>query len=267
MVCPTCGLDNDPRSLHCARCNATLAAAPTYPAPPATPGYPTPPPGIPRRNNLPLIIGAAVLVLLTAIGALVYTRTSGEPAGPPAQTQAAPAPTATTVTTEPEPTATTATATAATATATAGDPREQAAAIDAVLSQSVKSRRKLNEAIQRISDCDDLGAAVTDITAVGAERQSQMDTVRNADLSALPTGETLRSGLISALQHAWEADQGFLRWAEPTLTGGCGAANDAGYDRGRAASTDAGAAKRAFLTDWNPVARANGLSTRSADDI
>lgn len=285
MVCPTCGLDNDPQSSLCARCNTALLQAPGYsapppgyPPPPAAPGYPPPsapgyppppaPPGAPRRrDNLPLIIGAAVLILLTAVGGVVYTRTSGDRAEPPAQTQAAPDPVATTATTDPVPPPTVATTDPTATTATPGDPREQAAALDAVLSESVKSRRKLNVAIQRVDDCDDLGGAVADIRDVGAERQSQMDTVRNADLSALPGGETLRSGLISALQHAWEADQGFLQWAEPTLTGGCGAANDAGYDRGRAASTSAGTAKRAFLADWNPVARANGLSPRSADDI
>jgi hypothetical protein len=366
MVCPTCGLDNDPQSSLCARCNTALTpapaplaapsasppasgfpppghaapghAAPGHPAPgnpassgdpasssdptvpgyqpppasdptvpghlppatsagptvhgtptapihpqpghPAQPGYPTAQPGYPtaqagypaaqpgqkrQRDRLPLIIGAAVLILLTAIGVVVYDRTSGDPATPPAQTQAAPATTTATVTTtEPVPPTTDATTTPVTP---AGDPREQAAALDAVLSDSVRSRRKLNLAIQQVDNCAGLSAAVGDLRAVGDERRSQMDTVRNADLSALPAGETLRTSLISALQFAWEADQGFLQWAEPTLAGGCGAADDAGYARGRAASTSAGTAKRTFLAEWNPVARANGLSTRSADDI
>jgi hypothetical protein len=262
MVCPTCGLDNDPAAAVCARCNSALArTAPTYYVPPA------PPPGPPGPNRIPLIAGISVLLVVLAVGAGIYFRTAAttdEVLPPPTG-----APTGTTTTQpEPEPT-TTAPTTPPTTTATtpAGDPRTQAAAIDAVLSESVASRRKLNQAIEQVGGCDDLAGAVADIRAVGAERQSQMETVRNADLSALSGGEGLRSGLVTALQYAWDADQGFLAWAEPTLTGGCGAANDAGYSRGRAASTSAGTAKRAFLARWNPVAQANGLRARSADDI
>jgi hypothetical protein len=259
MVCPTCGLDNDPAATVCARCNSALArTAPAYYVPP-----PPPPPGSPGPNRIPLIAGVSVVLVILAVAAGIYFRTAStedEVTSQPTGTQPVP------TTTDPVPDPTT-TAPTTPPTTAVGDPRAQAAAIDAVLSDSVASRRKLNQAIEQVGGCDDLAGAVADIRAVGEERQSQMETVRNADLSALSGGEGLRSGLVTALQYAWDADQGFLAWAEPTLTGGCGAADDSGYSRGRAASNSAGTAKRAFLTRWNPVAQANGLRTRSADDI
>jgi hypothetical protein len=205
-----------------------------------------------------------VVLVILAVAAGIYFRTAeteDRATSPPTGTQSVQ-----TTTTDPAPDPTTTAPTTAPTTPT-GDPRAQAATIDAVLSDSVASRRKLNQAIEQVGGCDDVAGAVADIRAVGEERQTQMATVRNADLSALSGGEGLRSGLLQALQYAWDADQGFLAWAEPTLTGGCGAADDAGYSRGRAASTSAGTAKRAFLTRWNPVAQDNGLRARSADDI
>jgi hypothetical protein len=261
MVCPTCGLDNDPAAAVCARCNSALArTAPTHYVPPP------PPPGPAGPNRIPLVAGVCVLLVILAVAAGIYFRSASDDATPE-PTGAQPVPTTVTEP-DPEPEPTTPPTTAPTTTSTpAGDPRTQAAAIDAVLSDSVASRRKLNQAIEQVGGCDDLAGAVADIRAVGEERQSQMETVRNADLSALSGGEGLRSGLVTALQYAWEADQGFLAWAEPTLSGGCAAADDAGYSRGRAASNSAGTAKRAFLSRWNPVAQANGLRTRSAEQI
>ncbi|MEU4626576.1 hypothetical protein AB0G04_42165 [Actinoplanes sp. NPDC023801] len=254
MVCPTCGLDNDPASTLCARCNSALTRqAPSHPPP-----IPPIPPSRSRRSvRIPLLAGTGVLLLMLAVAAGLYLRAGHDEPDPVVQasTRTVPATASATVpateaTTTPPP-----------------DPRAQARAVDAVLSDSVASRRKLNQAIERVGDCAGLSGAVADIRAVGEERQSQMDTVRDADLSALPDGETLRAALIEALRFAWEADQGFLAWAQPTLSGGCDAADDSGYARGRSASNSAGTAKRAFLAQWNPVARANGLSARSADEI
>jgi hypothetical protein len=266
MVCPTCGLDNDPASTLCARCNSALTRqTPSYPPPPVPVPVPVPA-GAPSR--IPLLAGAGVLVLLLTVAAGLYLRSGRGVPEPPPQAAAGVTVPVTSPAASPTTSATASPTTPASpAATTAAGPRAQARAIDAVLSESVASRRTLNEAIEQVGECKDLAGAVADIRAVGDERQSQMDTVRNADLSALSGGETLRAGLIEALRFAWEADQGFLTWAEPALRGGCGATDDSGYARGRSASDSAGTAKRAFLAQWNPVARANGLSARSAGDI
>lgn len=269
MVCPTCGLDNDPASTLCARCNSALTRQ-TAVHPPA----PVPPPPNRRTIRIPLLAGVGVLVLLLAVAAGLYLRSGRDEPDPPVRAGSSltvPTTDPTTAVTPPAAAATTPSAvttpTGSASPTALADPRAQARVVDAVLSESVASRRKLNVAIERVGDCENLSGAVADIRAVGVERQSQMDTVRNADLSAVSGGETLRAGLIEALRFAWEADQGFLTWAEPTLRGGCDATDEAGYARGRSASDSAGTAKRAFLREWNPVARANGLKTRSANDI
>jgi hypothetical protein len=269
MVCPTCGLDNDPASTLCARCNSALIRQTASHPPPPVP----PPPNGRTTIRIPLLAGVGVLVVLLAVAAGLYLRSSSDEPDAPVQAGSS----LTVPTTDPTTAATTPTAatpstavttsTSSASSTTPADPRVQARVVDAVLSESVTSRRKLNVAIEQVGDCENLSGAVADIRSVGDERQSQMDTVRNADLSALSGGETLRAGLIEALRFAWEADQGFLAWAEPTLRGGCDATDDAGYARGRSASDSAGTAKRAFLKEWNPVARASGLKTRSANDI
>ncbi|XVV15777.1 hypothetical protein ACQP2X_15955 [Actinoplanes sp. CA-131856] len=330
MVCPTCGLDNDPSAAACARCNTALVAAPAWPPPgytlaappsapppgytpsspppgytpsspppgytPSTPpgytpppgepssppgynpppgypssGYPAPPSsppvyGGPPRNWLPLVAGVSVVVLLALVAGLVlYRNGQDDPvAGPPpaTQTTTAPAPTTgTTDTTTAPPTTTT--------TTTAGDPLPQARVIDDVLVRSKSSRDKLNSAIDRVGRCTGLTGAVSDMRAVGDERRAQIDEVRGADLSAVGNGESIRSTLVTALQHSLDADAAFVEWAEAAVNGGCAetTGRKAAYARGLAESEQAGTSKVAFLAVWNPVANQLGLPTRTRQGI
>jgi len=257
MVCPTCGLDNDPSAEVCARCNTTLGTPPPLvpppPLPPTFPAYPRPP-----RNQLPLIAGLSVVILIALVVAVVIYR-NGQPQ-PPA---AAPAPAGTTPATTP------ATTTPAAGPAPASDPLPQAETIDALLDRSIASRNKLNSAIDRVSRCTGLSGALDDMRSVGEERRAQIAEVREADLSALANGESIRSTLVTALQHSLDADQAYVEWAEPTVSGGCAdtGSRRAAFAKGRSASDEAGAAKEAFLAEWNPTATQLGLAARSRQKI
>jgi hypothetical protein len=269
MVCPTCGLDNDPSATACARCNTALGAAPP-PMPPSTP-YPMPTGSAagydrPPRNRLALIAGLSV-VLLIAVIVVVYRAGRSDPPAPATIGTAATEP-ATGLPAEPiaEPTAVTTTEPVA---EPAADPVPQAQAIDAVLDRSGASRDKLNSAIDRVGRCTGLSGAVDDLRGVGDERRTQLAEVRDADLSAVPDGESLRGKLITALQYSLDADAAYVQWAEPTLSGGCAgtAGRKAAYARGRSASDNAGTAKQSFLAAWNPIATRLGLPVRSRQDI
>jgi hypothetical protein len=214
-----------------------------------------------------VLVSLAVVVLVAAVtvGLVQYRRgADGDPgtALDVGGTQVTDPQTAPPSTTEPTP--------EPTATVTEGlSERDAAVLIDAVLDESIISRRKLNNAIDRVNRCTGLAGALADMRDVGDERQAQIAAVADADLSTLSNGEELRSTLTAALRNALEADEEFVAWAEPTLSGGCistGTRRDA-YRRARAASTEAQRAKRTFVQVWNPVADAFSLGRRSTDDI
>jgi hypothetical protein len=258
MVCPTCGLANDPAATTCARCGTVLTAAGPMSTPaaggPPVPMDNGPPSGLMSKAPIIAAVAVAVILLATAgIGFLLYqNRGAGDAGERPAIAQP----------TQPRP--------AEAQPADRGTSEtEQVAAIDAVLTQSVASRRKLNQAIDRVRRCAELDRAVADMRAVGDERRQQIDTVGSAAVDRMPGGERMRTTLTEALRQALAADEGYLAWAEPTTTERCGdtAARRAAFRRGEAASTKAGAAKSAFLTLWNPVATDMGLPARNRQDI
>jgi hypothetical protein len=266
MVCPVCGFPNDPASATCTRCGTALTSAPAaeYAPPPGFRASPLPF-GTPEQSSAPkpprskawLLAGIAVAVILLALGGAGYVALTRHSA-PVADPAATPVP----VTTTP--------ASGPTTAATADDsPHDQAAVLDVVLDQSVRSRAKLNQSIDRVLQCTQLSAAVSDMRATGDERRTQLQTVDTAALDQLSNGEQLRSTLHDALSYALAADQGYLAWATPTPAKGCAdtSARSAAFGRGETASAKAGAAKTSFLKAWNPVAADLGLPTRTRDDI
>jgi hypothetical protein len=266
MVCPTCGLDNDPSSPACARCNTTLIGAsraettelsettePATSATPAAPVYGRSPRG---PGRLPLFAAAAAVLLIAVVAAVIVVHQSDQPG---AGTPAPPVP----IVTQTGPT------TPVETTTTGASAHDQAARVDAVLDQSIASRRRLNAAIDLVNRCTALSTALTRMRDVGAERQRQIETVGSADLSALPGGDRLRAALSDALRNALEADQAFVSWTAPTVSGGCAntTRRRTAYAQAQAASTRAQAAKKRFLAIWNPIALGQGLPQRSNTDI
>ena len=270
MVCPACGLANDPSSTTCARCNAaligTIAAQPTAAQHAPTQAYSAP---LQSRTSPRVwwIAGLAVVVILlsvTGVGVLVYINGDDADGGTGGQAGNA-LPLA-------EPTGSTPSPTAlppAPTEASGGSAQDQAAALDGVLDASVLSRRKLNQSIDKVRRCTQLSLAVSDMRAAGDERRAQLSTVDSVAVDQLPNGERLRSTLHTALDNALQADGAYLDWAEATPAKGCGdtAERRAAFGRGEAASARAGAAKTDFLRLWNPIATDLGLPTRSRQNI
>jgi hypothetical protein len=249
MECASCGLDNDPAATHCARCGTPFPAPAFVPARSLSPaGLPYPPPQAPppRRGFpiAPLVIGLAVVLLVGVILAGVLLVRRDKPATP-AASKATPA-----------------------AGKATPDARAQAEVIDRLLDESTASREKLNKAIEKVNRCTQLDAALADMRAVGDERNQQIATLDAADVSAIDTG-SLRSSLKSALRAALGADQQFVAWAAPTVSGGCGdtAARTAAWRSAQEFSKQAQAAKKTFVAQWNPVATPLGFGERSTQRI
>jgi hypothetical protein len=284
MVCPSCSLDNDPSSAFCARCNAALTLpAPTTPGPvrpaPYTGSEPSAAyaeepryaeqaaqfrptaPARPRRSagGWPIAVVGIVLVLVAGgvTAFVLHDGDAGAETTPTAPTNVVPAPESPTPVEE--------STTVEAPTTEPGDPQSQAAAVDSLLDDSTASRRKLNEGIDLVNRCTRLSRAVSDLREVGIERRAQLDSLQSMDLSALPDGERIRSTLSDALRNSIDADAAFVRWAEGAQGNGCqpSGQRSADYADGRRLSTQARAAKVAFLAIWNPVASVNGLPARS----
>jgi len=292
MVCPVCGLDNDPSAVLCARCNTSLALGNQAPPENYPPGSYPPPhqsahpsgypaehqptmpqmsvPSSPNPSPVPwrLILIAAVLVLLVGIaGSVVIIVLAGKPKTTPVAGPSTNA-VAKTATSAPDPAASSAGPGPTTKTA-ATTPKQQAAAIDKLLDRSVASRTKLNKAIDKVNRCTGVSQALADMKQVGVERTKELADADAADVSGLANGEKVRSTLKSALGFALAADQHFVAWAQPTVTDGCAdtAARQTAWDAGQVSSQQAQAAKQQVVEVWNPVAAQFGFKQRSTQFI
>jgi hypothetical protein len=203
------------------------------------------------------VLAAGVILLLGVIAAGVLYVRAAKPSVPvagPAITNPAPGAVVTT---------------SAAAPAAAGSPRDQAAVFDRLLDKSAASRGKLNQAIDKVNHCTQLDAALAGMREVGEERTQQIAAVDAADISALTSGETLRSTLKSALSNALAADKEFIAWAAPSVSDGCAntPARKAAWNRGQTASKQAQAAKKQFVAAWNPVAVQLGFDSRTTQHL
>ena len=261
MRCVSCALDNDPSNEFCTRCHTTLRAE-------ATTVSGISGPGVPSRQRVafpdqrrpvwmwPLVImGVAATVGVTVVAAAALSAGDGnDPVAVPRAT-ADPSSVAFTTSAVPE------------TTPSRVEAVGQARAVDAVLTESVASRRKLSAALQQVYDCDDVMGATADLRAVGRERESQISRVAGLDLSAIVGGERLRDLLDKALAESLSADQSYVRWAYAVQAGSCPNSGAQHRIAGDAASDRAGNAKTVFLAVWNPVASSYGLPTRTRDEI
>ncbi|KUL39899.1 zinc finger Ran-binding domain-containing protein [Actinoplanes awajinensis] len=295
MRCEACGLDNDPSLEYCDNCEhplrdsgATVISAPQpvavprpRPAPAPAPrddddddydyGYdrdatrvvvPGPPPAPSRPLTRPVLIGVAVLALAGAAGgvALALHRDEKQAVdpGPVASSTFAepPASLPPSEISSPSPSPTV-------------DPAVQGAAVDQLLDQSGQSRLKLVEANDVVFSCGDLAGAIERLQEVGTERGAERAALNGLDLSALTNGEQIRSTLDTAFSHSLAADRHYVKWAQERQGNGCRKTAKAEAHRiaGDAESTSAGAAKKQFLSLWNPVAVGLGLPARERDGI
>ncbi|MGI5236640.1 hypothetical protein [Dactylosporangium sp. CA-139066] len=229
------------------------------------PGYYQPLKPARTRALLPLTVIVVVLVIASTVIAVVRLRGTSGTAGPGptnvATTQGGGAGPANTT-----PAAVQTTPAAATTTP-AGDPKAQAAAVDALLDASISSRTKLNAAIDLVNKCTLIEKAISDMQTVGTERQSQIDSVARFDLSAIPEGEQVRSMLKEALGFSLAADRSFVPWGQAEQASGCNGGGQSYYDEAQRQSQNASDAKARFLGVWNPVAARYGLRSRSSNDI
>jgi hypothetical protein len=233
-------------------------AMPTQPQEPSTPGPPTEYdlPATPTnwwRRRWP-IAAAATLVVGCGVAAAALLITQGHHA------EQAGAQHRTAVSQPPSRPATSAAATPATV-----PPGELAARnLNAVLVQYMTQRGNLQAAVNHISQCQNVTADANVIAGIAASRTAEIGRLSSIDWVALPNGLAMKADLTAALQHSRHADQDYQRWANG-LEASCQppAASGPSYTAAATASTQAIAAKTAFLSLWRPVAARYALASRN----
>ncbi|WP_433610151.1 hypothetical protein ACQP2P_40340 [Dactylosporangium sp. CA-139114] len=227
---------------------------------PPQPGYYQPLKPGRARVLLPLTVIVVVLVIASTVIAVVKLTGGSGGSAAAASSSGGPVPGPTTTGPGPGPTS-------AAETTGGGDPKAQAAAVDALLDASVASRTKLNAAIDLVGKCTLFDKAIADMQTVGTERQSQIDSVTRFDLSAIPEGEQVRSMLKESLGFSLAADRSYVPWGQAQQASGCGGGGESDYQEAQNQSKNATDAKTRFLGVWNPVASRYGLRQRQVTDI
>ncbi|MFB4312077.1 hypothetical protein [Actinomadura sp. GTD37] len=143
--------------------------------------------------------------------------------------------------------------------------KAQAAALNAILNDSVATRRILAGALGRAGKCKTLPQAIQGFQTVAQRRQNQLQRTSGLKVDRLANGERLRGSLSEALTASLRVDQVLLQWAQANQ-GGCHGKPkpSAAQVPGRAVQERrATTAKKQFVVLWNPVAKKTGQPQRS----
>jgi hypothetical protein len=200
----------------------------------------------PRRPLL-IMIAAAVAVVIVA-GIVLVKALSGSP---PASGAAGSA--------------------SATPSASSQDAQRQAAVqLDRLLAQSVTDRAAVTNAAEDVRGC---GPSLSQDAQTFAHSASSRQQLLSR-LASLPGRSQLPAAMLQELTSAWRAsaqvDTDLSRWAQDNATRGCHhhkGRSDAYLRASGIPEARATVAKRAFATQWNPIARQYGLTTYQRNQL
>jgi hypothetical protein len=129
---------------------------------------------------------------------------------------------------------------------------------------------------QSVTDRSSVVAAVADVSRCGPSLRQDPQTFRAAvtsrqnllgRLGSLPGRSALPASMLAALTGAWQnsikADQDYAQWAQDEISGGCTPNDQSDPNAQAAGGPDAQATtdKETFVSEWNPIATRDGLST------
>lgn len=152
----------------------------------------------------------------------------------------------------------------------ATQPREQAAALDRLLTGSSDDRQAVVGAVVSLKECRDLAASAATLRDAAANRQAFVVKLDTVTMSKVPGGEQLKRTLRTAWQSSADADRAFAQWGDQIAAAGCPDGQPkktAAYTRGAKSSAVASRAKRSFVTQWNAVASRYSLEPRKPGEI
>ncbi|MEV4559778.1 hypothetical protein AB0K51_22660 [Kitasatospora sp. NPDC049285] len=235
----------------------------------------------PRRRRTPVLVGAAVaLLLVIGVGVVWAVQNSGDDPGQAKGAGTAPPPPASSGTPgDPQsaPAASGSPSASASASASAGaagpNAAAQAKALDALLTKGENAKAPIGSAVAKVRSCPakpevESAAKVFD---TGAEQRDQLITeLAGLQTSDLPGGAEAVQTLKTAWQQSGDIDRAYATWARTVSTQGCtngSAPTTADLNRANDLNPQATQSKKDFVAKWKPIADAYGLTARTWDRI
>ncbi|MFI2368483.1 hypothetical protein [Streptomyces sp. NPDC018833] len=146
----------------------------------------------------------------------------------------------------------------------------QARALSGLLERNEGNRGSVGEAVRRMMACPG-SSGLLEVQGVFEDAASARDSLVQ-DLAALDV-DLLPSAMTENLESGWEAsadaDRAYAQLAEEVMSGCTSGAvvASAYWDEASRANTRATAAKKDFVSDWNPLADEHGLPTMAWDEV
>ncbi|MFJ8441932.1 hypothetical protein [Kitasatospora griseola] len=234
----------------------------------------------PRRRRTPVLIGAAV-ALLVVIGVGVVWAVQNSDSGTSSQSKggnSVPAPDKSQSVpgggASPVPSASSSAGPSASGAPSAGpDAAAEAKALDALLTKGENAKAPIGNAVAKVRSCPpkteiDNAAKVFD---AGAQQRDQLlAELAQLHTDNLPGGADAAAKLKDAWQASGDIDRAYAAWARAVSAQGCAnntAPSTADLGRANDLNPQATQSKKDFVTKWKPIADTYGLTVRTWDRI
>jgi hypothetical protein len=207
-----------------------------------------------------VLIGVAAVVVLAAVGAVVFLAGKGKP---PTATNAGNSTGASTSVTSPAPSPSVSPSSSA-PTQPPGAPAM--ATLASYLRQSAAARPTVQTAISNVQNCSESPAqAEGALQQAITTRQNILQGLQTVSVGALPNGAQLVSALRTAMQNSLDADNDYHAWMADLASSGSPCQSNPNQDSHYVAAGTADSAsttsKEAFVSLWNPMAPTYGQQT------
>ncbi|UIR19745.1 hypothetical protein LXH13_23080 [Streptomyces spinosirectus] len=207
------------------------------------------------RSRTPLIAGIGIGIVVLGVGAGALLGGGGGDDG----------------TDKNQPVSATAPATDGSASPAADPAKQQAVALDKLLSDSGDSRASVIQAVANVKGCKNLSQAASDLRSAAQQRNQLVTRLAGLSVDKLPNNAALTSALNQAWKASASADNHYAAWADQV--GG-----KKGCKKGQARATgQTGAGNRASGTAsqqkvkasqlWNAIAKQYGLTQRQPTQL
>ncbi|ANP55729.1 hypothetical protein J2Z21_005619 [Streptomyces griseochromogenes] len=206
------------------------------------------------RSKVPLIAALGIGIIVVGVGAGALLSGGGGDKGDDSKTVAASGP-------------------ATQDSASAADPaKQQAVALDKLLSDSGSSRASVIQAVANVKRCDSLDQSASDLRDAAKQRSGLVTRLGRLSVDKLPGNAELTDALTKAWQASAAADNHYAAWADQVGGGrkGChkGQARATGQAQaGNRESGTASAQKVKAAALWNTIAKQYGLTQRQPTQL
>lgn len=149
-------------------------------------------------------------------------------------------------------------------------PKQQAAAVYALVQKSETLRSDINAQVGSLISCSNVGALQAEINTTAQGRQQQADQVAKLDVSKISGGAALVSALHTAWADSAKSDAEYAKAAGDFANGGCtkdAVRADPNFKDAVQVSNHVTGEKSGAVTQWNNIMTNYGLPKISQDDL